>query len=198
MARRNLQVSFDNFFRSFCPDHSWKISSLEWMPGKKSIFASQDGDTQQDEEDMFAPAGMEDTSTDTSSVADIPKFYVADGNGEKFLREVLEKEFLWTGIPAEDDVNDKFKLKWTQVVNGINYFSFKEGEQLVNHIPNASVLMGKNMLFERMEDLKFLLQDAYYKPDHEVNMESFWPQCFRLDTVASRLAFYQYVDSLEN
>lgn len=106
---------------------------------------------------MFAPAGMEDTSTDTSSVADIPKFYVADGNGEKFLREVLEKEFLWTGIPAEDDVNDKFKLKWTQVVNGINYFSFKEGEQLVNHIPNASVLMGKNMLFERMEDLKFLL-----------------------------------------
>lgn len=34
----------------------------------------------------------------------------------------------------------------------------------MNHIPNAGVLIGKNMLYERMEDLTYLIKDGYYKP----------------------------------
>ena len=34
----------------------------------------------------------------------------------------------------------------------------------MNHIPNANVLVGKNILYERMEDLLYLIKDDYYKP----------------------------------
>ena len=42
--------------------------------------------------------------------------------------------------------------------------SFKEGKQLVNHIPNSNLLIGKNMLYERVEDLVYLIKDEYFKP----------------------------------
>ena len=54
---KGFASKFGSFVRSFCPEHSWKISSLEWMPGKKSIFATEE----EEDEDMFAPAGMEVT-----------------------------------------------------------------------------------------------------------------------------------------
>lgn len=115
---------------------------------------------------MFAPAGMEDTSEQgmESAAMTMPSYYVGEGNGDVFIKEIMSGEMGWSAIPSEDDVNDKFRLKWTQVSNGINYHNFKEGKQIVNHIPNAGVLIGKNMLYERMEDLTYLIKDGYYKP----------------------------------
>ncbi len=103
----------------------------------------------------------------------------------------------WKGIPAGDDVNENFKLKWTQTSAAINYFAFKEGKQMVNHIPNSGVLVGKNALYERMEDLVCLLNDGYYKPSEldAIQPKDFWPLSFRLDSAPARAAFYTYAMS---
>ena len=79
---------------------------------------------------MFAPAGMEDTSEQgmESAAMIMPSYYVGEGNGDVFIKEIMSGEMGWSAIPSEDDVNDKFRLKWTQVSNGINYHNFKEGK----------------------------------------------------------------------
>jgi hypothetical protein len=45
---------------------------------------------------------------------------------------------------------DDYTLKWTELKHSIDYRSFREGEQLVNHFPNINVLTTKIGLLESL------------------------------------------------
>ena len=43
-------------------------------------------------------------------------------------------------------------IRWTECLSQIDYENFKEGEQLVNHIPNARVLTNKLELLNSLQE----------------------------------------------
>lgn len=95
-----------------------------------------------------------------------------------------------------------YSLKWTEGRHSIDYKSFRQGEQLVNHIPNINLLTTKIGLLESLR--------TYYRIQRLVNvpgpactcvdwlcmftrpripLENFFPQTFRLDSASERDKF---------
>ena len=53
-------------------------------------------------------------------------------------------------MKLEDKSSLKFTLKWVEVKQHIDYKSFREGEQIVNHFPNIHLLTTKIGLLESL------------------------------------------------
>nr|XP_006823794.1 PREDICTED: centriolin-like [Saccoglossus kowalevskii] len=79
-------------------------------------------------------------SSRTNRNKDTPLFYIGGGNGVS----LIEKPLLDKGwIRTRDKQTDDYKLKWVELRSSINYHRFREGDQLVNRIPNSSLLATK-------------------------------------------------------
>lgn len=49
---RSIDTWLEGVCKSFCEEHEWRSSKMQWQPGKTSIFAS---DAEYDEADLDAP-----------------------------------------------------------------------------------------------------------------------------------------------
>ena len=70
------------------------------------------------------------------------KAYVGKGNNPGLVKKILESK----GFPLMTDkeqFSPHYHFKWVQTSSEIDYFSFKEGKQLVNHIPTLNIITVK-------------------------------------------------------
>lgn len=92
-----------------------------------------------------------------------------------------------------DKLTENFKLKWVECKQNINYQAFREGEQLVNHIPNCGLLTNKLGLLNSLQSfdrvttaVKKSKQSPYIK-----SYLDFTPETFRIDDMKEREKFFQ-------
>ncbi|BFZ23284.1 hypothetical protein BsWGS_26323 [Bradybaena similaris] len=114
-----------------------------------------------------------------------PAFYVGGSNGVG----LVEGPLLAIGWRRTLDKGDnKCKLKWTESKGSINYNTFREGEQLVNHIPNSKLLTNKLGLLCSLQEYErvFLLTKGRLP---RMKMCEFVPETFKLDERTDRERF---------
>jgi len=117
--------------------------------------------------------------------ADVKPFYVTDGNQWDLVASALTaRGEAWWRMPFCDKRSNDFFLKWTESVSAIDYSTFKEGEQLVNHIPNNKVISHKKGLLKSLMD---------HKRDTGLEIEAFLPQTFCFDAIIDRVEWAKVI-----
>ena len=79
--------------------------------------------------------------------------------------------------------SSKYFLKWVQTTSEIDYFSFIEAEQIVNHIPNIKIFTSKLGLLETIND---------FESEMDVSKrlsQSFLPLTYRLNVLSDEVQF---------
>ncbi|KAK7469563.1 hypothetical protein BaRGS_00036411, partial [Batillaria attramentaria] len=114
-----------------------------------------------------------------------PTFYVGGGNGVS----LVEGPLLAMGWKRTmDKYDERFRLKWTECKSKINYTAFKEGDQLVNHIPNCKLLTNKlGLLCSLQEYERVTLSTKGRLP--RLKMSDFVPETYKLDERNDRATF---------
>jgi hypothetical protein len=120
----------------------------------------------------------------TSSKSVTPAFYIGGGNGVSLVERPLVA-MGWHRI--HDRSSRSFRLKWVEIKGQINYKEFKEGEQLVNHIPNINLLTTKIGLLDSLRDY---CQAKGKRARSSFELSEFVPETYKLDLRSEREAFY--------
>lgn len=114
-----------------------------------------------------------------------PTFYVGGGNGTALVEGPL-LAMGWKKIT--DKYDDRYRLKWVECKSKINYNSFKEGDQIVNHIPNCKLLTNKmGLLCSLQEYERVTLNTKGRLP--KLKMSEFIPETYKLDEKTDRTNF---------
>eukprot|EP00118_Oscarella_pearsei_P012767 m.96294 g.96294 ORF g.96294 m.96294 type:complete len:675 (+) comp36906_c0_seq2:68-2092(+) len=109
-------------------------------------------------------------------------FFIGGGNGVALVETPLVARG-WQRI--FDNSSRSFKLKWVELKSQIDYLNFREGEQLVNHIPNINLLTTKIGLLDSLRD--YCRGGAgVAKP---LELSDFFPETYKVDFKAEREAF---------
>ncbi|XP_035697819.1 protein polyglycylase TTLL10-like [Branchiostoma floridae] len=117
-----------------------------------------------------------------------PYFYIGGGNGGHLVEDLLVR-MGWLRI--HDKNREDFKLKWVETKNHINYYCFKEGEQLVNRIPNNAILTTKIGLLNSLREYERVMAKVKKgRYCRHLKMGDFFPESFRLDVRDDREAFF--------
>ncbi|XP_013402524.1 protein polyglycylase TTLL10 isoform X3 [Lingula anatina] len=115
-----------------------------------------------------------------------PTFYIGGGNGVALVEEPL----LALGWKRTTDKNnDFFKLKWTEAKTAINFNAFREGEQLVNHIPNGQLLTNKMGLLNSLKEYERVSAGVRARGPRMM-MSDFFCETYKLDERTDREAFF--------
>ncbi|XP_071498782.1 uncharacterized protein [Diadema antillarum] len=119
-----------------------------------------------------------------------PAFYIGGNNGVPLIEGPLLARG-WRRIT--DKTSDNFKLKWVELKSGINYNTFKPGEQLVNRIPNSGILATKTGLFNTLREYERICDRTKGSRGCTLGlrMEEFFPESFILDLKPDREAFFE-------
>ncbi|CAF0708512.1 unnamed protein product [Brachionus calyciflorus] len=114
-----------------------------------------------------------------------PTFYVGAGNNSELIISIL-KNLGWEQITESND--DTFRLKWVQCGRSINWNTFREGEQMVNHIPNCSLFTNKlNLLCSLQAFEKSQVQN----PNKVfIPLEEYLPLTYKLDDRVDRELYF--------
>ncbi|XP_018648293.1 tubulin tyrosine ligase-related [Schistosoma mansoni] len=88
------------------------------------------------------------------------------------------------------DRHADYTLRWTENSIQINYGIFKEGEQLVNHIPNCGLLTNKLGLLISLRDYERRYQNRFGRLPIMV-MDDFFPKTFIVDDLKEREAYFK-------
>ncbi|XP_076451804.1 uncharacterized protein LOC143287581 isoform X3 [Babylonia areolata] len=114
-----------------------------------------------------------------------PTFFVGGGNGVA----LVEGPLLALGWKRTmDKYDERFKLKWVECKSKINYTAFKEGEQLVNHIPNCKLLTNKMGLLSSLQEYERVTLATKGRPPR-LKMADFVPETYKLDEKVDRATF---------
>lgn len=92
----------------------------------------------------------------------------------------------WEQITESND--ESFRLKWVQCNRSINWNSFREGDQMVNHIPNCSLFTNKlNLLcsLQAFEKSQNQLPNKAFIP-----LEEYLPLTYKLDDKVDRESYF--------
>jgi hypothetical protein len=85
----------------------------------------------------------------------------------------------------KDGFSSNFYFKWVQTHNEINFFTFKEGQQIVCHIPNINIFTTKTGLLKTIKDY-----EASNCIDNQTPFSAtFLPATFRLDVLSDEIQF---------
>ncbi|XP_066296558.1 protein polyglycylase TTLL10-like isoform X2 [Branchiostoma lanceolatum] len=185
--------------------------ALEGSDGKEETSSSSSSETSSDDScsdsasnggrDCSAPSRIsqaEDDSGEKPAVSTSPRrlsgkevgpyFYIGGGNGGRLVEDMLVK-MGWLRI--HDKNREDFKLKWVETKNHINYYCFKEGEQLVNRIPNNAILTTKIGLLNSLREYERVMAKVKKgRYTRHLKMGDFFPESFRLDVRDDREAFF--------
>ncbi|XP_055863452.1 uncharacterized protein LOC106062948 isoform X2 [Biomphalaria glabrata] len=114
-----------------------------------------------------------------------PTFYVSGGNNSILVEGPL-LELGWKKTTDKHD--ERYRLKWVENRCRINYIAFREGEQLVNHIPNCKLLTNKlGLLCSLQEYERVTLLTKGRLP--RLKMVDFVPETYKLDERTDREKF---------
>lgn len=170
--------------KSHCPEHAWHIQKFN--PSERSIFSMEE----QPEDEEPAYDQLEgDWPTTQSSCASVEQqsvhksiklgrsYEISGGNAAPLVEDyLLAKGWYKTKHKG------MYVLKWTELRRSIDYKSFHEGEQLVNHFPNINTLTTKIGLVDSLR--------AYYRIQRpRIALGSFFPKTFRMDVLRERNEF---------
>jgi hypothetical protein len=99
------------------------------------------------------------------------------------------KKLGWEQIFESND--DSFKLKWVQCVRSINWNTFREGDQMVNHLPNCSLFTNKLNLLCSLQAYEKTQMANPNKPAHFIPLEEYLPLTYKLDDRVDKETFFQ-------
>lgn len=117
----------------------------------------------------------------------LPTFYCGIGNNSDLIISIMKK-LGWEQI--FETTSDEYKLKWVQCTRSINWNSFREGDQMVNHIPNCSLFTNKlNLLCSLQAYEKTQLNNPN---GHSLFMPlaDYVPLTYKLDVPADKEAYF--------
>ena len=86
---------------------------------------------------------------------------------------------------TKDKADDNYRMKWCELKSQINYNTFREGDQMANHIPNCNLLTNKLGLLNSLQEYDRVCQ-AVKKKSLKLD---FVPETYRLDDPKDRDAF---------
>ena len=191
----SIDAWLDGVCKSHCKEHEWRDDRVTWQPGATSVFAAADsddedealpGDDSKEHDAEFSAKSGEAadganaaTSTRSERGVETPRFFVNKSNGWDMVVDALRRRG-WSQLPFKNNFSNAFELKWVERRSQIDFGAFREGEQLVNHIPNNDVMTSKSNLISLLADLSSDGEDV-----------SFFPQSYRLDIAADRLRFFK-------
>ncbi|XP_074655111.1 uncharacterized protein LOC141908801 [Tubulanus polymorphus] len=116
-----------------------------------------------------------------------PVFYIGGHNGVS----LVETPLLALGWKrTTDKYCDNFKLKWTESKGAINFNTFKEGEQLVNHIPNCSMLTNKLGLINSLKEYERVMS-TLKKSRARLKFTDIFPETYNIDDKNERERFLE-------
>ncbi|TNN11389.1 Protein polyglycylase TTLL10 isoform 1 [Schistosoma japonicum] len=116
----------------------------------------------------------------------IPVYYLSRGNNSQLIDTVMTE----LGWKRTFDRHADFTLRWTENSVQINYAVFKEGEQLVNHIPNCGLLTNKLGLLLSLRDHERRYQKRFGRLPIML-MDEFFPKTFIVDDPKEREAYFK-------
>ena len=155
---KSIDTWLEGVSKSFCAQHAWSSSNLQWAPGKKSVFSIDDDYDEADlnapdiDEDMEADeAGEESKGSAGTKVSN--QCFVGQGNNAELPKEVLAT-LGYKIMPRGMLFSNDYRFKWTQTSMEVNYMHFKEGAHIANHISNSGkVFTNKISTLETIQNL---------------------------------------------
>ena len=69
--------------------------------------------------------------------------FVGAGNNSKLVSNYFKEKESYNVMSEKEQFSPHFFFKWVQSAGEIDFYSFKEGQQLVNHIPNIGIITKK-------------------------------------------------------
>ena len=107
---------------------------------------------------------------------------IGKGNNSKLVNQYFSDTEKYHIMPEKDTFSPHYYFKWVQSSAEIDFYSFKEGIQLVNHIPNISVISSKLELLKTLKEMELDLKSKS-KPQ-TLMMSLFIPKTYRLDVMS--------------
>lgn len=86
-------------------------------------------------------------------------------------------------LTEKEQFSPHYFLKWVQTSSQVDYFSYKEGKQMVNHIPDLNIITVKTSLLTTLSEFKSRSQDLKLRP---INI---LPKTYRLDVMTDQIEF---------
>ncbi|XP_072587034.1 inactive polyglycylase TTLL10 isoform X9 [Vulpes vulpes] len=124
-----------------------------------------------------------------------PYFYIGGTNGASIISSYCKSKG-WHRI--QDSRREDYKLKWCEVKCRDNYYSFREGEQLLYQIPNNKLLTTKIGLLSALREYSRVVNKIHKTSlcaqAKVLKMEEFFPETYRLDIRDDREAFFTLFD----
>uniref|UniRef100_A0A8C0KFU7 Tubulin tyrosine ligase like 10 n=1 Tax=Canis lupus dingo TaxID=286419 RepID=A0A8C0KFU7_CANLU len=124
-----------------------------------------------------------------------PYFYIGGTNGASIISSYCKSKG-WQRI--QDSRREDYKLKWCEVKCRDNYYSFREGEQLLYQIPNNKLLTTKIGLLSALREYSRVVNKIHKTSlcaqAKVLKMEEFFPETYRLDIRDDREAFFTLFD----
>ncbi|KAM8955648.1 inactive polyglycylase TTLL10 isoform 2-T2 [Lycaon pictus] len=124
-----------------------------------------------------------------------PYFYIGGTNGASIISSYCKSKG-WQRI--QDSQREDYKLKWCEVKCRDNYYSFREGEQLLYQIPNNKLLTTKIGLLSALREYSRVVNKIHKTSlcaqAKVLKMEEFFPETYRLDIRDDREAFFTLFD----
>eukprot|EP00357_Protocruzia_adherens_P016339 CAMPEP_0115017808 /NCGR_PEP_ID=MMETSP0216-20121206/28364_1 /TAXON_ID=223996 /ORGANISM="Protocruzia adherens, Strain Boccale" /LENGTH=753 /DNA_ID=CAMNT_0002388749 /DNA_START=129 /DNA_END=2390 /DNA_ORIENTATION=+ len=195
---KSIDTWLKGICKSWCDVHPWRDPNLSsWTP-KNSIF-SEDGLNDEDlcnaegaGEDPDAESQVldqDDKKTEEENFNEV--CYIGPGNNNRIVRDALIMRG-FKELPKEYKFSSKFRFRWVQTHGEINYHEFIEDKNIVNHIPNNSVISTKTGLLETMETLEFMIDSGKFETSLKV--ADFFPYTLRFDRVSDAWKFLKSPD----
>ena len=116
--------------------------------------------------------------------------FVGKGNNSKLVSEYFKEKEGYVLMPEKEQFSPHFYFKWVQSTGEIDFYSFKEGTQCVNHIPNIGVITKKLELLNTLSELQLELTEK--KVPLSPTIDSFMPRTFRLDVMSDEIDFVNH------
>lgn len=103
------------------------------------------------------------------------------------------KKLGWEQIFESTD--DSYKLKWVQCTRSINWNTFREGDQMVNHVPNCSLFTNKLNLLCSLQAYEKTQNQSANKQANFLPMEEYVPLTYKLDDRIDKETYFQTAKS---
>ncbi|CAK81018.1 unnamed protein product (macronuclear) [Paramecium tetraurelia] len=103
-------------------------------------------------------------------------YFVGPGNNGKLISNYLSQQSGWKILDAESGKSSNdFYLKWVQTNSEIQFQQFKEGQQIINHLPNHMILTSKQLIIQTMKEYERQNKQLQFNSSH------FFPETYRID-----------------
>ena len=136
---------------------------------------------------VFADPSLDDMNLKECEKVESRKVFVGKGNNSKLVSNYFKEKENYDLMGDKEQFSPHFFYKWVQSTGEIDFYSFKEGTQIVNHIPNICVITHKLDLLKTLKELELELGQQGKKMVPSV--DSFIPKTYRLDVMSDEIDF---------